>query len=336
MENSSNLPDQRNQTNLPSERLGDYKAFYHWLNAKPDSEVKIYSSDKRISIEDIKELNNKLLEKLSMHEIVSNQTTVNLNLSNNRVLSFGSFEQFVDNDFCISAFTKSINIIWDFYVQLPGYKLPQRHTLKLRFGSHVRPAEFLQIVMSGDNDNELEQTMANAVCKIDFINPRLSSELFAIVTEWHDVLPKNFYEKKKYRFVKRHHAKIEQIMIVLFLIAGVFLLSGIYHLISEKLSISKVATLEFDNLFFMFFMSAVFMYVFYIAGKFWSNRAEKIIRRIQAYNIFEITRGDTNSIAEIKEKNRKNNRKLGVEFLIALIVNLLAFLIWKGIESFIN
>ncbi|MCP4551220.1 MAG: hypothetical protein GY834_04080 [Bacteroidetes bacterium] len=336
MIDNTNLPDQRNQTNLPSERLDDYKAFYHWLNAKPDSEVKIYSSDKRISLADIKELNHKLLEKLDMHEIVSNQTSVDLNLSNNRVLSFGSFEQFETSDFHFSAYTKSLNIIWDFYVQLPGYKLPQRHTLKLRFGSHVRPAELLQMVMAGDDDIELEQTMANAVCKIDFINPRLSSELFAIVTEWHEALAKNFYEKKNHRFIKRHQAKIEQLMVVLFLIAGVFLLSGLYHLLGETLSISKVSTLEFDNLFFMFFMSAVFMYVFYISGKFWSDRTDKIIRRIQAFNIFEITRGDSNSINETKEKNRKNNKRLGIEFFIALSVNLIAFFIWKGIEIFIN
>ena len=191
-------------------------------------------------------------------------------------------------------------------------------------------------MMQGDDDIELEETMANAVCKIDFINPVLSSELFLIITEWHEALPKNFYERKKYKLLKRHHGKIEQTIIVLFLIAGVFLLSGTYHLIGEKFSISEVTNLQFDNLFFMFFISSVFMYIFYIAGKFWSNRTEMIVQRIEPFSLFEITRGDSNSVDEIKEKNKKNNQRLIREFIIALTVNLLAFIIWKGIEHFFN
>ena len=336
MTTNENLPENRSNADLPSPRLEDYKAFYHWLNAKPDSEVKIYPETKRIKREDIVELNEKILEKLANHDIVSNQTTVNVNLGNNRVLSFGSFEQFQIADFVISTRTKSINITWDFYVQLPGFKLPQRHTLKLRLGSHIRPSDFLHVMFQGDDDTEYEETFANAVCKIDFINPVLSSELFAIVSTWHEALPKNFYTKKINKLLKRHIGKIQQATILLFMIAGIFLMSGFFRIFGNKLPDIKLVNIDIKYFFILLFSCSIFVYLFYIMGKFWSNRTERTLRSIEPLNIFDITRGDRNSIEEINEKNKKNSLKILYDFLIALGVNILSFFICFLIEQLIK
>ena len=68
---NNNLPSTQDDNNsVPTLRMEEYQAFYHWLNAKPDSEIKIFPNNRRFKFDDIKELNGKIAEKLKLHQIV--------------------------------------------------------------------------------------------------------------------------------------------------------------------------------------------------------------------------------------------------------------------------
>lgn len=53
---NNNLPSTQDDNNsVPTLRMEEYQAFYHWLNAKPDSEIKIFPNNRRFKFDDIKE-----------------------------------------------------------------------------------------------------------------------------------------------------------------------------------------------------------------------------------------------------------------------------------------
>jgi hypothetical protein len=49
---NNNLPSTQDDNNsVPTLRIEEYQAFYHWLNAKPDSEIKIFPNNRRFKWE---------------------------------------------------------------------------------------------------------------------------------------------------------------------------------------------------------------------------------------------------------------------------------------------
>lgn len=330
---NQNLPVEQNQENsLSTVRLEDYQAFYHWLNAKPDSEVQIYPNNRRFKFEDFKELNGKILDKLELHDVVSASTTVSISLSNKKTLEFGSWEKFINHDFTISPETKAINIIWDFYIKLKNYQLPQRHTVKLRLGSHLKPAEFIQLMWQGDDEQSLEEAASHVVCKIDFINPVISNELFGIISDWHESLTKNIFQNNFHKFLKRHHKKFETVIIVLFLIAGTFIIVPTIDFINTKFSFLSFNNLKINSILFILSGFSIGIYLSYIFGKFWADRTANLIERITPMYYFEVTKGDKNKVEESKMDNNKTLKKLLKELGVAIGVDVIAFIFWQIIK----
>ena len=204
--------------------LEDFKSFFYLINAKPDRETKSYRESKIVSPSNIIELNDIIQEKLALHQIVTNQVTVVIILSNNRTLDFGTWQQFVNEKWNTSAMTKSISITWDFTISLPSYKFPQRHTVKLRIGSRLNTKDVLDLVMNHEDEAQLLDAFAHAICSIDFINPVISGEIFLIVENWHKALPKNFFISKWHEFLRKSSKNIEKIISFFVLTAFCFIL----------------------------------------------------------------------------------------------------------------
>lgn len=329
-DNMTNLPSTQDENNnVPALRLEEYQAFYHWLNAKPDSEIKIFPNNRRFKLEDMKELNGKINEKLKLHNVVSSSTAVTIFLSNRRVLEFGTWEKFISNDYAISAETKAVSILWDFYIQLPNYKLPQRHTIKLRLGSHLKPGEFMQLLWQGDDELAIEEAASHVVCKVDFINPVICNELFGIVTEWHETLSKNIFQNNSFKTIKRHRAKIAAILVILFMIAGTFIIAPAFSYINSKCNFVNGENFNLSHIIITFSGYLISMYTFYLLGRFWSDRTSRLIEDIAPLHYFEVTKGDKNKIDESKIDNNKIVKKIIREFSIAVVIDILAFIAGK-------
>jgi len=337
------MPESRSLENLPNRpvptevnyKLEDYQAFYHWLNAKPDSEIKVFPQSKRIKREDINSLNDKVVDKLSLQNVVSGSTRIIITLSNKKVLEFGSWEKFRKHDFQISPFSKSLSVTWDFYLLIPEYKMPQRHTLKVRFGSSLKPGEFIQLVMQHEEDYQIDEIVANAIVKVDFINPIISSELFNIIGEWYETLSSNFYEKKSFIFLKRNQNKLRHLIILLFLTTGAFFVTTIFYLINYKYNFLLFQKVSNTNIVLLYLLSLIGLYSFYIFGKYWSNRISRIIDRMEPYNLFEITKGDKNKLEEIDKQNSSSLKRIVREVSIALGADVLMVVLWKTVRFFI-
>jgi hypothetical protein len=312
-------------------QLEQFKSLYYLLKGKRDTDIKLFDDFKQFRYRDIIELNEKVYRKLSLHQLVTDTNSVVVSLSNKEIKSFGSWQEFLQFDRNISATTNYITIEWDFNLVLPNqtHLIPQTHTLRVRIGSGLRPNEMIQVIFQGGEETDLEEAQAQVVCKIDFVNAQICSELKTVITEWYDALPKNSEDHKLIKFILRHKVKIQQSIIILFLIAGIILLNFITHYLVSK--ISNTATNDLLTKFYLITTcSFVVLYSFYISGTLYADRVlEKTIGRFKRNPMFEFTKGDENKLKETEKKNSALLKKLFRDLLIAVGINIIAFGIGK-------
>lgn len=305
--------------------IKDFQSFYYKYNAKPDRETKFFREDKIVCREDILELNDKIQEKLNLHDCTTTMTNIVISFNNDRTLEFGNWTLFEQEKWTTSAVIRSIIITWDFTVKLTGYELPQRHTVKFRIGTRLKPKDLMELVWNHDDEFELHEAFAHSICTIDFINPLISSEIFLIIENWHKALPDNFYSNKMYKYLTRHASKIEQIFIFLVLIIGCLLAFG-----GSKVFLKVIWTNNFDQQFYYrvfggLLLSFLFIHGLYVISKSWSKRSVGRLERLKPSNIFKFTKGDNNQNEKAKRQNEGIVNKMILKLGLTLILTILAY-----------
>jgi hypothetical protein len=314
-----------------SDQLDHFKSLYYLLKGKRDTDIKLFDGYKQFRHRDIVELNDKVYKKLSLHQLVTETNSVVVSLSNKEIKTFGNWLEFLKFDWNISATTNYITIEWDFNLILPNqtHLIPQTHSLRVRIGSGLRPNEMIQVLFQGGEETDLEEAQAQVVCKIDFVNAQISSELKTIVMEWYAGLSNNSEDHKLIKFILKHKVKIQQSVIVLFLISGIIVLNFLTHYF-----ISNIPDGSTNELLTRFYLittcSFVAIYIFYISGSLYADRIlNKRIRRFNRNPIFEFTKGDENKLINTEKKNAILLKKLFLDLTIAILINILAFGIGK-------
>lgn len=240
----SNLPENRTAQEVAKRiDIEAVKSIYYWLNAKPDTQIKIFKNPKLINFEDIISLNEQIQRKLINHDPQTMMVQVNVLLENGEIKSFGTWDEFKATKWnTISTETESVSIIWDMNIKLPHYEMPQRHTMKVRLGSPIRPNEFFQMMVTSDDDSEIKQSIAPVICKVDFINSVISNELIQIVENWYRCLkntePRSLFQK----FISHFNQSVSRITHYLVIIAGLFIAFYFF-----KLRISSITNFELNK-----------------------------------------------------------------------------------------
>lgn len=328
---------QQTNNNSPSQsivindQLEQFKSLYYLLKGKRDTDIKLFDDHKQFRRRDIIELNDKIYKKLNNHQRITDSNSVVVSLSNKEIKSFGNWNEFLQYDWNISATTNYITVEWDFNLILPNqtHPIPQTHTLRVRIGSGLRPNEMIQVIFQGGEETDLEEAQAQVVCKIDFVNAQICSELKSIVTEWYEALSNNNEDHKLIEFIHKHKVEIKQSVIVLFLLAGIIVLNYITHYI-----ISTIPSSSTNDLLTKFYtittFSCVVIYIFYVSGTLYGNKIlEKRIRRFNRNPMFEFTKGDENKLKETQKKNGALLKKLTWDLVLAIAINILAYGIGK-------
>jgi hypothetical protein len=318
----------------PGISLESFKSFYYLLNAKPDRETKFLYEGKIVSIKNIIELNNLIQEKLNISNTIISKATVIVTFSNDRSLDFESWAQFEAEKWHTSATTKTVNVTWDFSIKLQNYEFPQRHTVNLRIGSKLKPRDMFELVMNQEDD-QLRNAFAHAICSIDFINPVVSNEIFLIVENWHKALPQNFFNAKWQMWLIDNSKKINYAIMYLVLVAGSTLLFW-----ASKIYLDNIYTKEFTKLFLSrvfagILISTLLYFLIYEIGKFWANKSTRYIQKLKPSSLFKFTNGDENANEENKKKNNDILKSLSLKLLITVIFNVFAFCS-KGIFEFLS
>lgn len=313
---------------VTNEALENFKAMFNFLKGKRDTDIKLFHADKLISRSDLVELNQKVQDKLHLHTVHGSTVNVAITLSNSEVKTFGNWAAFESYDWHQTCFTQTIVLEWDFNILFPNHtvQVPQPHSMRVRIGAGLRPNEFFQVVMSGAEDFEIGEVMADVVFKIDFVNTNLCAELKNLVTAWHEALPKNRPQNSLVRFTRRHKGKIELFIIFIMLISFVFIAN-----------IAIVTALPYVNVktnaqvikWIYFALSASFpvFYVIWQTSDFYANRViEKTIERYRKAPMIQLTRGDNNRINETATINNQLLKDLGVNLIGALVGSVLTLL----------
>tara|TARA_B100000809_G_scaffold257508_1_gene299237 strand:- start:64 stop:1080 length:1017 start_codon:yes stop_codon:yes gene_type:complete len=311
------------------EQLENFKSLYYFFKSKRDTDIKLYSDSKQFRSRDIKELNNKINDKIRLHKSLTQTTQVTIGLENGRIIPFGTWESFQMHDWNCSETTRYISIEWDFNFLIENQyqeEIPQTHTLRIRMGNGLKPSEMIQVLFQGGEEHELEEAQAQMVCKIDFVNAQICAELKNIVTEWYNALSKNSEEQKFIPVLVKHREKIKQTINILFILSGILLCQGIFKKIISLNSTIITSQEILTQFYIICSYSIVIMYAFYIAGKFYSDRIiGKTIRRLNRYPMFEFTKGDENKKSETEKKNKKLIKQLFIGILISIFANIITY-----------
>jgi hypothetical protein len=324
-ETSPNISDNKDFTAKLSKE--NFKSLFYMFSGKPDSITQPLPRDIILTIEDIKQLNHKIQEKLTHFVTQAVITTVDITHDKGMSKEFGVWTEFLAHDWKVPLVTQTITLKWDFLIQLPSYKIPQRHTISVKIQEPPKELEAIQLLFSTLENGEVgaEIGVVPTIVRVDFINHLLSQELVNIVTEWNESLPiprvqETFFTKIKKN--KRGIARITHYSLPIFttILSGAILRNRI-----ASFGASKALTLahfEFAMIWFLATGTSIFLANFF--GKELAGRAYKTARKYGEYRTFLITSGDNNKQSELENKNRSLILSFSMTTLFSLTLNIIA------------
>lgn len=319
---------------IDESQIKNFQSLYYLIKGKRDTDIKLFTEFKQFSFQDVLELNDKIYKVLELHKLITDIVNVNVGLENKEIKTFGSWNEFKNTDWNISARTKYITMEWDFNLlfQNQFHNVPQTHTMRVRIGNSLRPSEMIQVVFQGGDEYELEEAQSQMSCKIDFINAQICNQLKTIVSEWYDSLPKNSEEHKLIKFILKHEVKFQNLIVFSFLTSAIIFLNYLFSL-SMKYEIEILPKDVNQKMFFFLTLSIGIFYLFYKSGQLLSSRMmNKQINKLKRNPMFEFTKGDKNRFAEVKADNKKILKGLFFTLLIGLSINALSALFGFIIE----
>jgi hypothetical protein len=315
----------------------EFKSWFYLLSGKPDSTVKFYQEPIIVSPEDIEDLNNAVQDKLRTHHIEGCVTSISISYQNNSVKEFSTWAEFEHHNWKRPEITDSIHVKWDFMVEMPGFAVPQRHTLMLRIASEIKPTHILQAIFGGgqlNNIENIEQEMSPVYCRVDFINQSLGQELINIVSDWYDGKKKNkrvgrFMSaviKKKRLFASTAHYSIP-------LLSGVLACALLFyrcHLGDQN----NPLTVGASKWLFLWLLITSFSII--LLERIGQKVASSIYKSLSGYDschYFNFTNGDDVRQSEMTEKTQKKAQKLWAQIILTIAYDIgLAFIISKLIK----
>ncbi len=303
----------------------DLKSLFYITTGKLDTNIKAFKEKIIIETGDLIELDKRVNEKLSNHNIVTSIVAVNILIDKNQLIQYGTwdeFQKFDGNRF--SEKVKEITMTWDFLVKLPNFIKPQRHSMAVKITSETNFAALFPTLVSGNfsDIDEAEMMMAPVVCQVNFINHLLSDELINIVQKWvttREVSPevtKFITFCKKY---KRIIAKTIHYTLPLLFALSAYVYLDIYK---NKLSV-ELNNDVFFNVIIWFFLSLVGIFVFYKIGHQIAIISYNALHDYGEHAIFNLTQGDKRKQKEIKNKNKKEFRKFLFSTATSVIIDVL-------------
>lgn len=319
-------------------QLKQFQSLYYLIKGKRDTDIKLFTDIKQFSFHDIIELNEKVYKVLELHQLITDIVNITIGFEDKEIKTFGSWHEFKNTDWNISARTKYLTIEWDFNLVLPNqfHQIPQTHTMRIRIGNNLKPSEMIQVVFQGDDEYELEEAQSLMSCKIDFINSQICNQLKSVVNEWYKALPMNSEDHKLIKLILKYNELIKSFIILSFITSSIILLNYLFK-ISLIYDISFLPSDTTQKMFLFLTSSIAVFYLFYKLGNQLSSRMmRKQIGKLKRNPIFEITKGDKNRFTEVKKENSKYLKGLAWTIIIGLATNGISALIGKLVEYIVK
>ena len=315
--------------------INDMKSIFYLMNAKPDTSIQLLEGRKKITIAEIRDLNERVQRKLENHSLIGQIASINIIFEKGKIQDYANWAEFERETWhTINNKTESIALTWDISIKLPKYQNPQRHTLKVRIGNSISPKDIMELVFNSDNPSELKEKRAAGVVKVDFIDQVIASELIEKVVSWFDGLKKMPDDIGVQKFMEKNQNLIAGTTFnftpVLFLI--------IYHYyfiafcnwgkLTSNLNIANI------QLFLIVFVTVFFTGKVF-AQKF-ANWIDKKIDEYKGLSQFDITKGDENAIHDAQINNNTITKKIMTKAGLAILGTTIAVLVRHLLEHWIK
>lgn len=306
----------------------DLKSIFHLLVGKPDSTQKMFKRRILVGVTSIKDLHERMHEKLANHRIEGLVATVDVSFEDKSSLEFGTWAEFDQHRWTGPKVTKEVRLRWEFLVAVDGYKVPQRHTVTVKLSPHLKPFDVMRAVFSKDPSelDSIEIDSVPIVCRVDFVNHILSKELIAVVDEWVHGLPEpvvanswfTWFEGNDELFcsVLRYSAPI---------VAGFAAFMSLGLVFPDPDNPGSPITLQ-DSLTLAHWalVSLIMLYIVDKGSKFISRKSYEAIQQYGSFKMFHLTNGDDISAQKLAERNTRQIRNFLVSSGFSLILNIVA------------
>ena len=326
------------EENLPvpgKYNLSDVKSFFYLMNAKPDTSIQLLKGRKKVTIAEIRDLNERIQRKLENHDLIGQIASINLIFEKGKIQDYGTWAEFERETWhTINNKTDAIALTWDISIKLPKYQNPQRHTLKVRVGQAISPKDMMELVFNSDNASELIEKRADGVVKVDFIDQVIAGELIEKVVAWYDGLKKMPDDVGVQKIMEKHQ---NFIVGVIHNFTPIILL-GIYHYYfiafcnwSNLTSNLTIANIQF--------LLITFITVFFVGSMIAKKIAKWTDKKIDDYkglSQFEITKGDENAVHDAQQNNNTITKQILTKGGLAIVTTIVAFVVRHLLENWIK
>ena len=275
------------------------------LHGKNDSLCRVFNREITVNLHDLGDLNKMMLEKLGLHHMASTITTsIDIVFTNKEIHTYKSWDEFERSEWSyINSATKSVFIQWDFFADIDGFAVPQRHTVSVRIASSPNPSDFFKVLLSGgfDEEEDFELQSSTMVCKVDFVNNTLAEELLNVAESWNKLRETAYSKKGMIRTILSKHRSV---FAHVFEIATALTLTSIFG-IAFKMAVAKGwVEVSIENLACLLIAVPPYFMAVQKIVKTGGNWLYSSFASLMDTHVFNITTGDTKKLECIEKESQ--------------------------------
>lgn len=326
------------KTNPRETALTNNRAAFYRLLARPDSITKVFNKTAVIDMQDIRELNQRVNEKLNHYQEAGYLIQTNVKFADGKTRSFPDWTSLDSHDWYESEPINNMVITWNFNAVFPGREEPQMHTLMVKLSNGLRPEEMLNLVFTGkiEDIQEMDNNLFPIVTRVDFVDRVLADELLFLVEEWVKTLRESEVQKTPLMLLlQKNKAKVASFMswfTNIVIMCTSVIITGNYIIKLPFKTVGDITSVDLIKIIYaLFICSAAWIFGKKLVGRLTDTLFEKL--RLYGENaLFNITKGDKNRQDRIIRKEKQSKKAIvwnlvvtiGINILCGLIVNCLS------------
>ncbi len=302
---------------------------YNEITGGTEELNKGYDKDFQIEYSDLEQLNYKFEQIVEQYHIESKNCSVKIYHLDDTRETFSSFERFRIYNKSSTSPVESILLKYNFLIVLPKTRKPQSYTISVRVASRVA---IIKKMRSDDHvwvaPRPILRLMRGqtAMVSIDYVDYAVARNFLILIEGWFDSLNTG---KSPY-FLKVLRRKSEYVTTLTKYALGGVAVSLIYERLPLYLPQGGGDLLIFAKLVLIGF---VLIFIAYQAGKYLGQKSEYALDELTELSFVKINKGDEKLIEEVKNDNRKIIIRAAVNFVVAVVIGVLASIIASTITA---
>ena len=313
------------------------RAYFQQENYIPDNNSKAYNKDVEITLDSLKTLNKRVLEKFQIHEEYGLTISVDVKFEDRKTIHFGRWKEFEDYGWDETQPLNNIVLKWSFNAKFKGLDIPQKHTLLVKLSNGIRPEEIMNIIFSGNFSDvtEIDNNFFPVITQCTFTDRTFGGELIDLVEKWvESVTRQTWAGRKALKFLRKNRVKISKIVQWVTNIVIVF--GTLFTLMNYLDSVLPETLVAIDkevmiNVIFSLCMLIIVWNMAGVLSRWFGKTMHLLITEYGHSYIFSITKSDKERRDKMQKENRYDKIKLCMVTLSNVVVNIFFILLERVI-----